>query len=188
MVPIAIALGEQPRVGRTYTLSSFDPIAMAPAPLFVRVEAESSFVFADSARFDDAQRRWLTAHRDSVRAWRIATDGPAAVRAWIDERLAAGEGGVVACSALRRAHREVIVRGLGERVRLVSLEADRALLASRLAGRSGHFLPPSLLDSQLATLEPPADDERPIRIPAEWPVTRAVAAVLRALGIVAANG
>ena len=53
MVPIAIALGEQPEVGRTYTLSSFDPVAMAPAPLTVRVEAESSFVFADSARFDD---------------------------------------------------------------------------------------------------------------------------------------
>ena len=86
MVPIAIALGEQPEVGRTYTLSSFDPIAMAPKPLSVRVEAESTFVFADSARFDDAQRRWLTAHRDSVRAWRVATDGPTAVRAWIDEQ------------------------------------------------------------------------------------------------------
>jgi hypothetical protein len=86
MVPIAIALGEQPEVGRTYTLSSFDPIAMAPKPLTVRVEAESTFVFADSARFDDAQRRWLTAHRDSVRAWRVATDGPTAVRAWIDEQ------------------------------------------------------------------------------------------------------
>ena len=86
MVPIAITLDEQPGVGRTYTLSSFDPIAMAPAPLTVRVEAESTFVIADSARFDDAQRRWLTAHRDSVRAWRVATDGPTAVRAWIDEQ------------------------------------------------------------------------------------------------------
>ena len=86
MIPIAIALGEQPRPGRTYTLSSFDPIAMAPAPLTVRVEAESSFVVADSARFDDAQRRWLTAHRDSIRAWRVATDGPAGIRAWIDEQ------------------------------------------------------------------------------------------------------
>ena len=86
MVPIAIALGERPEVGRTYTLSSFDPIAMAPKPLTVRVEAESSFVFADSARFDDAQRRWLTAHRDSVRAWRVTTDGPTATHAWIDEQ------------------------------------------------------------------------------------------------------
>ena len=86
MVPIVIALGEQPEVGRTYTLSSFDPIAMAPKPLTVRVEAESSFVFADSARFDDAQRRWLTAHRESVRAWRVTTDGPTATHAWIDEQ------------------------------------------------------------------------------------------------------
>ncbi len=86
MVPIAIALGEQPRVGRTYTLSSFDPIGMAPTPLTVRVEAESSFVIADSARFDDSRRRWMTAHRDSVHAWRIATDGPSAIRAWIDDQ------------------------------------------------------------------------------------------------------
>ena len=86
MVPIAIALGEQPRVGRSYTLTSFHPIEMAPVPLTVRVEAESAFVIADSARFDDSRRRWMTAHRDSVHAWRIATDGPNAIRAWIDDQ------------------------------------------------------------------------------------------------------
>jgi gluconokinase len=112
------------------------------------------------------------------------------IRGWIDARLAAREGGVVACSALRRAYREVLIHGHEDRVRLVALEADRALLASRLAGRMGHFLPPSLLESQLATLEPPADDERPIRISAACPVPDAVGAVLRALGrdAVAANG
>ena len=77
----------------------------------------------------------------------------ARIRSWIDARLAAGEGGVVACSALKRAYREVLVRGRKDTVRLVDLEASRALLASRLASRTGHFLPPSLLDSQL---EPPA--------------------------------
>jgi len=86
MIPIVIALGEQPRIGRTYTLSSFDPIKLAPTPLTVRVEAESSFVIVDSARFDDARRRWMTAHRDSVHAWRIATEGPGTVRAWIDDQ------------------------------------------------------------------------------------------------------
>lgn len=103
------------------------------------------------------------------------------IRSWIDARIAAGEGGVVACSALRRAYREVLVHGHEKAVRLVSLEADRAVLAARLAGRTGHFLPPTLLDSQLATLERPADDEHPIRIPAEWPLLREVEAVLRAL-------
>ena len=86
VVPIAIALGEQPEVGRTYTLSSFDPVALAPKPLSIRIDAESSFAIPDSARFDDARRRWMVAHRDSVRAWRIVTDGPGAVRAWIDDR------------------------------------------------------------------------------------------------------
>jgi transglutaminase-like putative cysteine protease len=86
IVPIAIALGESPKVGKSYTLQSFDPVAMAPTPLVVRVEAESSFTVPDSARFDDARRRWTVARRDSVHAWRISTDGPSAVRAWIDEQ------------------------------------------------------------------------------------------------------
>jgi hypothetical protein len=86
VVPIAIALGEVPKVGKTYTLSSFDPIAMAPSPLLVTVEAESSFTVPDSARFDDGRKRWTVARRDSVHAWRISTDGPNSVRAWIDEQ------------------------------------------------------------------------------------------------------
>ncbi|MDF2773092.1 MAG: putative transglutaminase protein [Geminicoccaceae bacterium] len=86
IVPLAIALAEDPQVGRTYTLSSFDPVALVPKPLTVRVEAESSFAVPDSARFDEGRKRWTVARRDSVRAWRIATDGPTAVRAWVDEQ------------------------------------------------------------------------------------------------------
>ena len=86
VVPIAIALGEVPKVGKSYSLSSFDPIAMAPTPLVVKVEAESSFTVPDSARFDEGRKRWTVARRDSVHAWRISTDGPSAVRAWIDEQ------------------------------------------------------------------------------------------------------
>jgi hypothetical protein len=86
VVPIAIALGEVPKVGKTYTLSSFDPIALAPTPLLVKVEAESSFTVPDSARFDEGRKRWTVARRDSVHAWRISTDGPSSVRAWIDEQ------------------------------------------------------------------------------------------------------
>jgi gluconokinase len=114
----------------------------------------------------------------------------ARIRAWIDARLAAGEGGVVACSALRRAYREVLVKGHPDRVRLVVIEATAALLAARLAARTGHFLPPSLLESQLATFEPPGEDEHPIRVSAEWPVARAVTEVHRALALAspAANG
>src|SRR5262249_18950808 len=64
----------------------------------------------------------------------------ARMRAWIDARSEAGEGGVVACSALRRAYREVLVEGHPDRVRLVVIEAMPALLAARLATRTGHFL------------------------------------------------
>lgn len=86
IVPLALALGEDPKVGKTYTMSSFDPVAMAPKPLRIRVEAESSFTVPDSARFDEGRRRWTAARRDSVHAWRISTDGPSAVKAWVDEQ------------------------------------------------------------------------------------------------------
>ncbi len=86
-----------------------------------------------------------------------------AIAAWIDARQTAGEPGVVTCSALKRAYRERLVGGR-HGVRLVFLHASRALLAERLAHRTGHFMPPSLLDSQLATLEPPAPEEHALSV------------------------
>ncbi len=85
------------------------------------------------------------------------------IAAWIGERLAAGERGVIVCSALRRRYREGLARGRPE-VRFVYLDGDRALIERRLAARAGHFMPPALLDSQFATLEPPGPDERPITV------------------------
>jgi gluconokinase len=76
----------------------------------------------------------------------------------IREARAAGRGLVVTCSALKRSYRDVL-RAAASDVRFVFLRADRALLMKRLAGRRGHFMPPSLLDSQLATLEEPSADE-----------------------------
>jgi len=84
-----------------------------------------------------------------------------AIAAWIDAvRRSAGHG-VIACSALKRAYREVLV---GDRrdVRLVYLKGERELIARRSALRHGHFMPASLLDSQFATLQEPREDERPI--------------------------
>ncbi len=69
-------------------------------------------------------------------------------------------GLVMTCSALKRSYRDVL-RGGAPDVRFVFLRGDRALIASRLAGRRGHFMSASLLDSQLATLEPPSPDEDP---------------------------
>jgi len=85
---------------------------------------------------------------------------------WL-ERLAArlaearrgGQGLVVSCSALRRRYRDVLRQGAPE-LHLLHLEGSAQLLAERTAQRQGHFMPPSLLASQLQTLEHPTPDER----------------------------
>src|SRR5437867_5632934 len=84
-----------------------------------------------------------------------------AIAAWIDATRRVGNHAVVACSALKRAYREILV---GERrdVAVVFLKGERELIARRLAARDGHFMPPSLLDSQFAALEEPQTAERPI--------------------------
>jgi gluconokinase len=85
-----------------------------------------------------------------------------AIAAWIDAVRHAGGHGVIACSALKRAYREVLMRDRPD-VQLVYLKGDRDLIARRISLREGHhFMPAALLDSQFATLEEPADDERPI--------------------------
>jgi gluconokinase len=85
----------------------------------------------------------------------------ARIRDWMDEREAAGEAGIVTCSALRRRYRDVL---RDDSVWFVYLHGTRAQLLDRLTARQGHFMPASLLDSQLATLEPPEPDEQAIRI------------------------
>jgi gluconokinase len=71
----------------------------------------------------------------------------------------AGNGLVVACSALKRSYRDILRRDSPE-LRFIFLNGSRELIATRLAGRGGHFMPPTLLDSQFATLEVPSADER----------------------------
>jgi gluconokinase len=79
----------------------------------------------------------------------------------IDAMRARGEQGVVACSALKRSYRDILI---GDRtdVVLVYLQGSKALIAERIASRKGHFMPAALLDSQFATLEEPGPDEHPI--------------------------
>ncbi len=77
-----------------------------------------------------------------------------ALRAVIEQALADGAHAVVTCSALKRAYRDVLAGGL-DGVTFVHLTGDPEVLARRLASRSGHFMNPALLDSQIATLEPP---------------------------------
>jgi gluconokinase len=78
-----------------------------------------------------------------------------AIAAWIAER--GSQGGVVTCSALKRRYRDLLRDG--GPVWFLHLDGDRALIASRIAARTGHFMPPALLDSQIADLEPLGADE-----------------------------
>src|SRR5229473_2176995 len=83
------------------------------------------------------------------------------ISALIDAWRAKGQNGIVTCSALKRAYRDILLGNRSD-VRLIYLQADKSLLVERLANRHGHFMPASLLDSQLSTLEAPGADERPI--------------------------
>jgi gluconokinase len=81
-----------------------------------------------------------------------------AVAAWIGAQEAARRSSLVTCSALRRRYRDVLRRG-HPWIWFVHLEAPSSVLRERIGGRSGHFMPASMLDSQLATLEPLEPDE-----------------------------
>jgi gluconokinase len=106
----------------------------------------------------------------------------AAIAAWIDATRGAGRHGVVACSALKRAYRDVLV---GDRrdVRLVYLEGALELIARRIAARHGYFMPASLLRSQFETLEVPAADERAITVSIDARPQAIVDRVLAELGL-----
>ena len=83
-----------------------------------------------------------------------------ALAARIRKASDSGTGVVVTCSALKRSYRDILRDGAAPRpLQLILLRGSRELLAERLASRRGHFFAPSLLDSQLATLEEPTPDE-----------------------------
>lgn len=86
-----------------------------------------------------------------------------AIAAEIDRTCRASERAVIACSALKRSYRDILVHGRRD-VRIVYLDGTQELIASRLIARKDHFMPPELLASQFRTLEPPTPDERPITV------------------------
>lgn len=87
---------------------------------------------------------------------------------------------ILGCSALRRAYRDRLRAGAGGPVRFVHLAGSRAVLAARMAGRTGHFMPAALLDSQLATLEPPGPDEA-LTVDIDQPIGALVAEIVAGL-------
>jgi carbohydrate kinase (thermoresistant glucokinase family) len=105
----------------------------------------------------------------------------------IDAARASGRSALVACSALKRSYRAILIGDRADVV-LVYLRGSHALIAARLAARKGHFMPPALLDSQFADLEEPGPDEHPIVLsvaPGPEAIVAAALEALRGRGIIA---
>ncbi len=103
---------------------------------------------------------------------------------WLDQvgrKLDTDERVVIACSSLKRVYRERIARNAGRPVTFLFLEGTREVLWERMKHRTGHFMPVALLDSQLATLEPPASDELCVKASIDQPREQVVAAFLAGL-------
>jgi gluconokinase len=95
-----------------------------------------------------------------------------------DEMRASGLSAVVACSALKRTYRTVLIGDRAD-VALVYLRGSKQVVAQRLNARKGHFMPPELLESQYATLEEPGPDESPIIVDIDQSAKAMVADALR---------
>jgi gluconokinase len=118
---------------------------------------------------DEDRRPWLQAISDEI-----------------DRVCKAGQHAVIACSALKRAYRDILVHGRSD-VRIIYLTGTQELIASRLARRKGHFMPPGLLDSQFKTLEPPGESENPVTVPIDASVEAIVHDIVSQLGLSPAN-
>lgn len=135
-------------------------------------------------RFHDADDFHPAANKAKMHAGIPLTDEDrwpwlGALRAVIEQAIRDGAGAVVTCSALKRAYRAVLSGGLSD-VRYVHLTGDPRVLQDRLASRRGHFMNPALLDSQIATLEPP---EGAIDVDVALTPGEQVAEIRRTLGL-----
>ena len=111
---------------------------------------------------DEARVPWLERVRDLIRT-----------------RSREGVNAVVACSALKASYRALLLEGTTD-VRLVHLTAPAEVLRNRVQSREGHFMPAMLVESQVATLEPP---ENALTIDASQPIEEVVAQIVDGLGI-----
>jgi gluconokinase len=141
--------------------------------------------------FADADAFHSAANVAKMRAGIPLTDadrGPwlAAITAWMDERIAAGESAVAGCSGLRQSYRDLLLSGRPE-ARLVFLSVSRELAHARLVARKGHFFTARLLDSQFAELEPPRETAQVIVVDGSLGLDRVVQEITDRLGLAAAR-
>jgi gluconokinase len=148
--------------------------------------ARLGWPFADGDSFHPA------ANVAKMRAGHPLTDADrlpwlAAIGAWMDERIAAGQSAVLACSALKSTYRAALLDGRPA-ARMVFLQLSRDQVAERLRARHGHFFPAKLLDSQFAALEKPQDLKRMVVVPAAGEPASVVAETMARLGLTADQG
>ena len=103
-----------------------------------------------------------------------------AVARWIHERLSAHEPGIITCSNLKRAYRQITI-GSRQGVRLVFLKNDEHVIRERIVQRQHRYMPPTLLRSQFETLEEPSEDEHPEVVTVRGPIAETVAELLQLL-------
>ncbi|WP_377296974.1 gluconokinase [Rhizobium sp. SGZ-381] len=104
------------------------------------------------------------------------------IRDWISEKADAGENVVITCSALKRSYRDILASARAD-VRFIELVADKKLVAERMAMRKGHFMPPSLLESQFATLQVLQPDENGVKVTVDAPPKIVVERALSGLAL-----
>lgn len=102
------------------------------------------------------------------------------VTEWITEHTAAGLPGIITCSALKRIYRD---RMRGQHVIFVHLTGDKTTIGRRITARQDHFMPPALLDTQIATLEPPGPDENVLPVDLGRPPAEMAAQIIEQLGL-----
>ena len=138
---------------------------------------EATFLDADEFHIDEdrallASGQPLTDELRQPWVARIAAD--------LQHRVAHGEGVALAFSGLRRQHRDLL-RAAGLPLRFLFLRGEAALIGERMRGRSGHYMPVSLLDSQFAALEEPFDEDDIVVLPIDLPTEAQLRRALQAL-------
>jgi gluconokinase len=119
-------------------------------------------------RFSDGDDFHPAANIEKMRAGIPLTDEDRwpwlrAIGTWMDGEIARGEPAVIACSALKRSYRDLLLGGRPG-ARMIFLTVDREALARRLTARHGHFFPEQLLGTQFDTLEPPQHGEHVLSV------------------------
>ncbi|GAB3536988.1 gluconokinase [Arthrobacter tecti] len=107
-----------------------------------------------------------------------------AIQEWISSKSAVGESTIVTCSALKRSYRDILAAADGD-VRFIHLLGDVELIRSRLKTRTGHFMPESLLPSQVSTLEPLGEKENGITVMNVGTPDEVTDSILQQLGLTA---